>query len=117
MIFRAINDAIDVYNGARNQIFAHVGYVEDWRVIPLDDSREMFWRIVGSDGSGGQVEYAKTEHELENEEGDFYVDDIYTQRHLPKWVYRGPEFTMICCDPHTDGNTFLRVFANSLERP
>jgi hypothetical protein len=48
--------------------------------------------------------------------GDYYQNDIYTNRFLPKWVYRGPEYTMIVVDTHTDGNQLLQVFANDKEK-
>lgn len=32
-------ELLDKYNDLREQVFAYFGYVEDWRVIPLDDSR------------------------------------------------------------------------------
>ena len=108
-------ELLDKYNEAREQVFAYFGYVEDWRVIPLEDSREYFWRLTG-EGRGDEVQYADTEEELEAEEGNYYTDEIYTQRHLPRWVYRGADYTMVCCDPHTDGNKFLRIFSNANER-
>lgn len=101
------------YFEIQKKVFAYFGYVEDWRVIPLDDAREYFWRI---DGEGpGTVCYADSEDELANESGNYYEDEIYTQRHLPRWVYRGDEFTLVCCNPGVDGNVFLRVFDNSKE--
>jgi len=45
----------------------------------------------------------------------FYRNDIYTQRFLSKWVYRGEDYTMICVDTHTDGNKFLQIFNNKKE--
>ncbi len=107
--------ALDEFEAARAKVFEYFGYREDWRVIPLDDAREYFWRL---DGEGpGTVCYADSEEELAGQEGNYYEDEIYTQRHLPKWVYRGSEFTMVCCDPQTDGNRFLRIFSNDKERP
>lgn len=104
---------LDDYFKLQQQIFDYFGYVEDWRVIPLDDCKEHYWRL---DGEGpGEVHYADSLDELNNKEGNYYVDEIYTQRHLPKWVYRGEEYTMVCCNPHVDGNTFLRVFSNNKE--
>src|SRR4051812_710924 len=105
---------LDNYFSLEQQIFDYFGYQEDWCVLPLNDSRDYYWRLDG-DGPGA-VMFALTEEELRNEEGDYYSDEIYTQRHLPKWVYRGAEFTMICVDTHTDGNRLLRVFDNTKER-
>jgi len=108
-------ELLDRYNALRAEVFAYFGYAEDWRVLPLDDAREYFWQL---DGEGpGVVRFAKTEQELESEEGDYYENEIYTQRHLPKWVYRGADYTMVVVDTHTDGNQFLQVFANANERP
>lgn len=102
------------YLHLQKQIFEFFGYQENWRVIPLDDCREYFWRLTG-DGPGS-VQYADTEEELQSESGNYYEDSIYTQRFLEKYVYRGDGFTMVCCDPAVDGNKFLRVFDNMKER-
>lgn len=105
---------LDQYLALQQQLFDYFGYIEDWRVLPLDDAREYFWRL---DGEGpGYVRYAETEAQLDDADGNYYENDIYTQRYLSKWVYRGPEFTMICVDTHTDGNQFLQIFDNSKER-
>ena len=107
-------ELLDRYNALRAELFAYFGYVEDWCVLLLDDAREYFWKL---DGEGpGTVKFADTEEELSNEEGQYYENEIYTQRHLPKWVYRGADFTMIAVDTHMDGNKFLQVFANANER-
>lgn len=103
------------YENKRQQLFDYFGYVEDWVVIPVDDATEYYWRLDGTE-SDGNVCFADSEDELINEAGNYYENEIYTQRHLPKWVYRGEEFTMICVDTHTDGNKFLQIFSNSLER-
>lgn len=46
---------------------------------------------------------------------NIYECQIYTQRFLPKWVYRADELTMICVDTQTDGNKFLMIFDNAKE--
>ena len=105
---------LDQYFEIQQKIYEYFGYVEDWVVIPIDDCREMYWRLDGED-RGGELHYAKTKEELVNETGDYYSDSIYTQRFMPKWVYRGEDFTMVCCDPHVDGNKFLRILDNAKE--
>lgn len=106
---------LDDYFELRRQIFKHFGYRENWRVLHLDDARSYYWRL---DGEGpGTVKFADTEEELENEAGQYYENEIYTQRNLPKWVYRAADYTMVCVDTHTDGNQLLRVFDNAMERP
>ena len=107
-------ELLDRYNALRAEVFAYFGYVENWRVLALDDAREYFWKL---DGEGpGTVKFADTEEELENEEGQYYENEIYTNRHLPKWVYRGADFTMVVVDTYTDGNQLLQVFTNANER-
>jgi hypothetical protein len=99
----------------QQKVFDYFGYVENWRAIPLDDAREYYWRLFGE--GPGTVCFASTEVELKDCVGNYYENEIYTQRYLPKWVYRGADYTMICVDTHTDGNKFLQVFDNAKERP
>lgn len=105
-------ELLDQYKSFEKQIHDYFGYVEDWVVIPLEDNREMFWHLSG-EGPGDTVRYAGTlEDLLDDEAGEYYEDEIYTQRFLPKWVYYGEEYTMVCSNPMVDGNKFLRIFSN-----
>ena len=97
---------LDAYFALQKEIYDYFGYVEDWVVIPLDDRRDMIWKLV----DGNSVHYWE-----KGEETDLCEDIIYTQCHLPKWVYRGKDYTMICVDTHTDGNKFLQIFSNDKE--
>jgi hypothetical protein len=83
-------------------------------VLPFQDCTEYYWRLE-EEGRGGEVKFAESFKQLTDDEADFYSDEIYTNRHLDKWVYRGEEYTMILVDTHTDGNQFLSVFDNSKE--
>jgi len=105
---------LDSYLGLQECIFEYFGYVEDWRVLPIEDSREHYWTLTGGEKSVA-VRFAETKDNLTNCEGDYYEHEIYTNRHLPKWVYRGDEYTMICVDTRVDGNKFLQIFSNSKE--
>ena len=108
-------ELLDKYFEIQKQIYDYFGYVEDWVVIPLDDCREYFWHLTG-EGYGDEVKYAKEKKNLFNgTEKDGYSNEIYTQRFLPKFVYRADDFTMICVDTHVDGNKFLQVFDNAKE--
>lgn len=107
--------ALDDYLELEKQIFAYFGYVEDWRVLPIKDSRQNYWRIHG--GDSGRVRFSEDEALLDSSDADYYEEEIYTQRHLPRWVYRGAEYTMISVDTRTDGNQLLRIFDNIKERP
>lgn len=99
------------YFDAKKQVHDYFGYVEDWVAIPLDDATDCVWYL---DGEGpGEVRYAENIEDFAT--GEYYANSIYTQRFLPKWVYRGEEYTMICVDTQTDGNKFLQIFDNSKE--
>src|ERR1700733_7703846 len=102
-------NALDTYFEMRRSVFAYFGYEENWRAIPLDDQRSRFWRLYG-EGYGGKVRDADTRKILDETDGEYYEHDIYTQRYLSKWVYRGGLYTMVCVDTRVDGNKFLMIF-------
>lgn len=105
-------ELLDRYFDLQKCIYDYFGYVEDWVVIPLDDCRDKFWYLDG-EADGGRVVYWEKPEDIETEK--YYANDIYTQRHLPKWVYRGEEYTMVVVNTHTDGNHFLQIFTNAME--
>lgn len=103
------------YMKLQQEIYEYFGYEENWRVFPLEDSTDYYWRI---DSFGNAVHFAETEEELGNEKNDeeaTYTNAILKYRGTPG-VYRGADFTMICCDTQTDGNKFLCIFDNTKER-
>ena len=108
-------ELLKAYFNVRQSVYDYFGYVEDWRVIPLDDATDYFWTLHQDAEGRGFVGFADSLEELEAEDGNYYQNDIYTQRFLPKWVYRGRDYTMICVDTHTDGNQFLQIFDNAKE--
>ena len=110
-----IGNKIDNYFKIQKEIFKHFGYVEDWVSIPIEDSREYYWFLEGE--GPGFVRFSETKRKLSDEDAmDYYEDEIWTQRFLPKWVYRSKSLTMVVVDTHTDGNKFLRIFDNSKEQ-
>jgi len=109
-----ISDMLNEYFTLQQQIFAAFGYVEDWRSIPLSDDTEYWWHLTG-EGSGDQVIFGESDVREAIENGKYYSNEVYTQRFLPKWVYRTETHTMICVDTNTDGNKFLSIFDNAKE--
>lgn len=105
------------YFKKEKEVHDYFGYVEDWKAIPMDDCRQYYWKLYQkAEDTGGKVRYAKTIEGLRDDEGaNTYEDSIYTQRFLPKFTYRGKDFTMVSCDPHVDLNHFLRIFSNDKE--
>ncbi len=114
-------ESLDKYIELQKELFNYFGYFESWKVLPIDDAREYYWHLTG-EGYGDEVIFSEQENDkdggnlLDGTMDDVYKCSIYTQRHLRKWVYRGPEYTMIVVDTHTDGNKLLQIFANSKER-
>lgn len=110
---------LNEYNAKRQELFDYFGYVENWKAIPVDDATMYYWQLsgesFGDEGYDNEVLFADTIEELERQDGNFYSNEIYTQRHLPKWVYRGADYTMVVVDTHTDGNKFLQIFDNAKE--
>jgi len=106
---------LDEYFKLQKQIFDYFGYVEDWVSIPMVDHREYYWNI--DDERGGSIAYSEKPltSEIVAAGDELYEASIYTQRFLPKWVFRAEEFTLVCMDTHCDGNKYLGVFSNDKE--
>jgi len=94
---------------AQAALFEHVGFVPDWVEYAIDNHMDKVWSEDGK-----HVKYAKSVGQYHSD-GDYYQDEIYTQRFYPKRVYRGEDITLIFCDPHTDAVKWFRVFDNSKE--
>lgn len=108
---------IDTYFQAKQLVHESFGYVSNYKEIPMEDGRKYHWMLVG-DETNGKLVYGEnlfTAEEVGQNGGAFYSAVIYTQRFLPKWVYRNETHTMISIDPRTDGNKFLIILTNSLE--
>ncbi len=107
--------SFDDYFALRDQIFSYFGYVEDWKSIPLSDHRGEYWFVIG-EGPGC---YCHSPYPFSWERiytgSEICGGIIYTQRFLPKWVYRGPEYTMVCADTESDDNKVLMIFENAKE--
>lgn len=101
-------ELISNYKNAKQAIYDHVGFTEDWVVYPIDDCTEYFWNFDDEN-----VYYADSKDDFEIEDGNNYVDEIYKQRFYTKWVYVGEQFTMIFCDPQVDGMKWFRIFDNA----
>ena len=105
---------LNEYFKLQGEIYKYFGYVEDWCRIPLSDETKYHWMLVQNEDGSGRVHYAETADDVDEDDAT-YTADIYTQRFLPKWVYRGESYTMVCADTQCDGNKFLMVFDNAKE--
>lgn len=107
-----IRQKIEQFGALELEIHEYFGYVEDWVKIPLESRLEDYWMLL--DGAYAYSPKPFTEESI-NAGTNTYSGRIYTQRFLPKWVYRALEMTMVCADTQTDGNKFLFLFDNSKE--
>lgn len=110
--------AIKQYFELADKIHQYFGYKEDWVTIPMSDNTSYYWMLVGGDetGAGGRLVYAdKPFTKKLIEKGNIYSGPVYTQRFLPRWVYRTETHTLISYDTHTDGNKFLSIMDNTKE--
>lgn len=101
------------YFDLQQNIYNYFGYEEGWVVIPIEDDTGYYWMVDPNESEC--VIFAIDQTDFYN--GDYYKNEIYNQRHLPKYVFRGEDYTMIAVDTHTDGNKFLQIFSNSKEVP
>lgn len=110
---------LNKYKEIEQQIHDYFGYKEDWVVIPLDDQTGRHWGLLENERGGGSVFWfhpgVEPTLEVIKKGQEIYSGEIYTQRFLPKWVYRASGHTMVCVDTHTDGNKFLMIFDNDKE--
>ena len=115
-----IESLIEKFFAMQDEVFKYFGYVQDWKVIPLDPQMGCSWMICGpEDSSSTKIAWTKpnasfTEPLIKKGE-QLYTGTIYTQRFLPKWVYRGKDYTMIAVDTHCDGNQLFMIFENASE--
>ncbi len=99
------------------QIHDYFEYEENGMEIPLRDATKFYWFL--SDREKHNSKCVRSEEpftEKSIQEGtNIYSGLIYTQRFLPKWVYRKSKYTMIAVNTITDGNKFLMIFDNVKE--
>lgn len=110
-------DIVKEYFRYQEQLFKYFGYKQDWKVIPPEDQSGRYWMICGPENENTTSVVYSDEPFTETSiiEGKICSSTIYTQHHLPKWIYRGSEHTMVSVDTHCDGNQLLMIFDNDKE--
>lgn len=105
-------EKIDFYFAVKNTVHKIFEYEPDWVEIPMDDERGKYWML--SSGEGYESSCVWSDEPLTKESivagNHIYSGTIYTQRFLPKWVYRAEKYVMVAVDTMTDGNKFLKIF-------
>lgn len=111
---------LNIMSNAEERLFEYFGYRHDWRIFPVVEDLESYWRI---DEHGGTLLTSNNEASLDdndaslddNDADDFCRAEIYC--HLEQHVWRGADYTMALVDTHTDGNIYLVILSNTLEHP
>jgi hypothetical protein len=112
------NNLLENFRKAKQDLYDHVGFVEDWVVYAIQDETDCWWKINNNPNMNKKtVLFADNKIDLLEDiaYGNYYENEIYTQRFYKKHVYRGKDLTMIFCDTHTDGNKFFTFFDNKKE--
>lgn len=115
MLKKHLPDMVNAYFELQEAIYKYFGYKEDWVVIPLENHLNDYWLLTGEGPGHCMWCRSPITPELIEAGNEIYSGPIYTQRFLPKWVYRTELFTMISVNTQTDGNRFLMIFDNSKE--
>ncbi len=105
----------DSFFTAEEEIFKYFSYKEDWVKIPLHDDRDVEWYLEQDKYGSGKITYCENFAKQAYDGNEWYQSIIYTQRFLPKWVYRTKDYTMISYDTQTDGVKYLGIFDNKKE--
>lgn len=100
------------YFACKKAIHEFFDFRGGWREIPISDETEYWWYIDECPDGSGTVHYGAGDVD-----GDqaYYAAEIYTTRHLEKYVYRTDTHTAVAVDTNTDGNVFLYIFDNAKE--
>ena len=104
---------LDNFDKAKQELYDHVGFVEDWVIYPISNRFDMYWAISTSNKT---VRYAETLENLKDwQREEFYEDYIYKQRFYVDHVYRGEKLTMVFCDTNVDNMKYFAFFDNEKE--
>jgi hypothetical protein len=107
-----LSTAIDQYFALEKAIKETLGWVDSWKVIPLEDERDSYWMIAGGNKLTGKdssiVRFMKPITPAMAVEGkEIYGGHVYTQRDHDQWILRAGDIVLVPVDTQTDGNIFL----------
>lgn len=101
-----INDKITQYFSLENEINEFFGFKGEWRQFPLNDSRDMHWKI-----DSGELYY------YEEELTDEVLDDgaYYAAKVRRNHVYRKDGLVLVVADTNCDFNIYAYIFDEKKE--
>lgn len=109
---------VENYFKAKQAIYDHVGFEEDWVSCPLSDQTDFYWN-VDLDREEDQIIFSLSDItirkyiaginvlEYEEEELVYYACYLFKQHFYDKWIYRGEKFTLIFYGPSHRWNVLL----------
>lgn len=109
MTARDLGHAIADYFEAKGQVLEGFGVPPTWREVPLDDRRADHWMLVDGERHCAYSPEPFTLAAIEAGER-VYSGPVYTQRGLPKYVFRAGGYVLVSVDTQTDGNVLRMVF-------
>jgi hypothetical protein len=124
-----MNTLLTDFLKARDALYEHCGFKEDWIAFPIDDQSSSYWRaeneVWKQEGTekeskatfDGEIQWADSIEKLKNtEKEDYYSASLVRHRFFNgKSVYRGEDFTLIIGHPGVDGMTWLYCFDSHKE--
>jgi len=108
-------NAIDRYFALEKEIKETFGWVDSWKLLPLDDARGEYWLLAGDDKITGRDctmvhGYEGKPITLEEaKEGKVAGSAVYTQRDHDRWIFRVGNVVLIPVDTGCDGNILLSL--------
>jgi hypothetical protein len=107
-----MNSLLHNFIAARDALYEHCGFREDWVAFPIEDQSQSFWRVENrvekesKDTLNQFVRWADSVEQLKDvEAGKWCSADLIRHRFFDgKSVYRGEEFTLIIGHPGVDGS-------------
>lgn len=102
-------ELLENYHSALEAIHDHIGFVEEWRVYPINDSSLYVWQIRNEN----VVFWDSLEQYNSMDLEDGLKEPYYSEIIINDQVFNGSIYTGIFIDTQTDGNKFLSIFKNS----
>jgi hypothetical protein len=104
-----MSDLISNYIEARDALYNHCGFEENWTAYPLElGNIDSEWRL-----NANSIEWSDGNWT----DSDTYSADLYRHRFFEgKAVYEGEDYTMVLGEPHVDLMIWLYVFKNTKRR-
>lgn len=112
-----LDELLNTHATVTKSIHEYFGYEQQMAVIPIEDMREYYWQLIQEEDGSGVVRFADNPTDLTTPGENYWQFRIYTQRHLPRHVYRTNAYTMVVAGNEHEMPAYkvLQIFNNFLE--